>query len=102
MVPARGRRRCNERRSGCNERCAMPCSVGYSACVLRRLAIPLVACGLLGLLDTAHYSYYLHDSGKGIDVVHALLRESPAWIAWALAVPFVLRWGERFRLEWPP
>ncbi|HEX5061406.1 MAG TPA: histidine kinase, partial [Kofleriaceae bacterium] len=70
--------------------------------MLRRLAIPLVACGLLGLLDTAHYGYYLHDSGQGIDVVHAFLRESPAWFVWALAVPAVLWWGERFRLEWPP
>src|SRR5262249_48694668 len=54
------------------------------------------------LLDAAHYGYYLHDSGQGVDIVHAFLREFPAWLVWALAVPAVLWWGERFRLDWPP
>lgn len=68
----------------------------------RRLAIPLVACTLLGLLDTCHFAYYLYDSDAPIDIGRVLLRECPPWILWGLAVPAVIRWGERFRLEWPP
>jgi two-component system LytT family sensor kinase len=70
--------------------------------VVRRLAIPLVACALLGLLDAAHFSYYLYDSGQPIALSRALLRECPPWIVWALGVPLVIHWGERFRLDWPP
>jgi hypothetical protein len=70
--------------------------------VFRRLAIPLVACALLGLLDSVHFGYYLYDSGLPIDPGRVLLRECPAWIVWALGVPAVTWWGQRFRLDWPP
>src|SRR5215468_11227243 len=75
---------------------------GYTRGVSRRLAIPLVACALLGLLDTLHFTYYLYDSNLPIRLGRVLLRECPAWIVWGLAVPVVTRWGEQFRPEWPP
>ena len=68
----------------------------------RRFAIPFVACVLLGLLDTVHFAYYLYDSQQPVELGRALLRECPPWIVWGLAVPGVVRWGERFRLDWPP
>jgi hypothetical protein len=80
----------------------MPRAARYSDRVARRFAIAFVACGLLGVLDTAHYAYYLYDSGQAIDLVHAGSRELPTWLVWALAVPVVGWAGERFRLEWPP
>lgn len=70
--------------------------------MLRRLAIPLVACTLLGLLDAFHFGYYLHDNGLPIVPGRVLLRECTPWIVWALGVPVVVDWGQRFRLDWPP
>src|ERR1044071_9868866 len=78
------------------------CCAGYSAGVVRRLAIPLVACALLGLLDAFHFGYYLHDNELPIVPGRVLLRECTPWIVWALGVPLVVDWGQRFRLEWPP
>jgi two-component system, LytTR family, sensor kinase len=80
----------------------MPRCAGYTGGVVRRLAIPLVACTLLGLLDAFHFGYYLYDNGLPIVPGRVLLRECPSWIAWALGVPIVIRWGQRFRLDWPP
>jgi hypothetical protein len=80
----------------------MPDRAGYTRRVFRRLAIPLVGCALLGLLDAVHFGYYLYDSGQPIVVARVLLRELPAWLAWALCVPAVAWWGERFRVDWPP
>src|SRR5262245_11041628 len=80
----------------------MPRCAGYTRGVFRRLAIPLVGCALLGLLDAAHYAYYLYDNDTPILFGRVLLREWPPWIVWALCVPAATRWGERFRLEWPP
>jgi hypothetical protein len=75
---------------------------GYTDRVLRRLALPLVACAVLGLLDTFHFAYYLYENDMPISVGRVLLRECPPWIVWALCVPAVAWWGERFRLDWPP
>jgi two-component system, LytTR family, sensor kinase len=80
----------------------MPRRAGYTRGVFRRLAVPLVACALLGLLDSVHFGYYLYDSDLPIAPGRVLLRECPAWIVWALAVPLVTWWGQRFRLDWPP
>ena len=80
----------------------MPRCTGYTHRVFRRLALPLVGCALLGLLDSVHFGYYLYDSGMPIAVGRVLLRECPPWIVWALCVPVVTRWGQRFRLDWPP
>src|SRR5262249_20941316 len=74
----------------------------YTCRVLRRLAIPLVGCALLGLLDAVHYGYYSYDHGEPIAAVRLLIRHCPPWIAWALCVPAVTWWGQRFRLDWPP
>ena len=79
--------------------CSLP---DYTRGVLRRLAIPLVACTLLGLLDAFHFGYYLYDNGLPIVAGRVLLRECTPWLVWALAIPVVIRWGQRFRLDWPP
>jgi two-component system, LytTR family, sensor kinase len=79
----------------------MPQCASYTRGVVRRLAIPLVACTLLGLLDAFHCGYDLLN--KGIPIPGRIfVRECTPWIAWALAVPVVTGWGQRFRLEWPP
>jgi hypothetical protein len=70
--------------------------------VFRRLAIPLVGCAVLGLLDSVHFGYYLYDNGLPIVPGRVLARECSPWIVWALCVPIITRWGERFRLDWPP
>jgi hypothetical protein len=70
--------------------------------VQRRLTIALVGFTLLGLLETADYALLLHVTGKPVTLVHVVLRECPPWIVWALCVPAVMAWGERFRLDWPP
>jgi len=80
----------------------MPWCTGYTCGVLRRLAIPLVACALLGLLDTIHLAYSMYDNHQPIELGRAVLREYPPWIVWGLAVPAVTRWAEHFRLDWPP
>jgi hypothetical protein len=80
----------------------MPRRARYTHQVLRRLAIPLVGCALLGLLDAIHFGYYLHDSGQHVDVGRAVLREVPPWIVWAFCVPLVIAWQQRFPLIWPP
>lgn len=58
--------------------------------------------GLVGLLNVLHNGYYHHVSGTPLLLGRVALREVPSWIAWALLVPAVVRWGERFRLDWPP
>jgi two-component system LytT family sensor kinase len=80
----------------------MPTCAGYTRGVVRRLAIPLVGCAILGLLDAFHFGYYLYDNGQPIVLARVLVRECPAWILWGLCVPVVASWGERFRLDWPP
>ena len=80
----------------------MPRRAGCTCGVFRRLAIPLVGCTLVGVLDAIHFGYYLYDSGQRIALDRVLLRECPPWFLWALGVPLVTWWGEQFRLDWPP
>jgi len=68
----------------------------------KTLLIALAGFGIVGLLEAAHYGFWLHLKGKPAPVGWVLLHEVPPWILWGLCVPAVTALGERFRLEWPP
>jgi hypothetical protein len=74
---------------------------GYTGSVHRRLVIALVGFSLLSLIEAAEYGFWLHVNDKPISIGYVLLRNCPVWIAWALCVPAVTWWGDRFRLDWP-
>jgi Histidine kinase/Histidine kinase-, DNA gyrase B-, and HSP90-like ATPase len=82
---------------------AQPATFGwYSRPVSRRITVALAVCTIIGLLHSAEYAFWLRATGKPVSLAQVLLRECPSWIVWALCVPAVITWGERFRLEWPP
>jgi len=67
-----------------------------------RLAFALAGFALLGLLQCAHLGFYLHSIGRPFTFTYVLIHECTPLLLWALCVPLVTRWGERFPLEWPP
>jgi hypothetical protein len=69
---------------------------------VRTLGIALAGFTVVGLLEAAHYGFWLHLNGKPLSLGLLLLHEVPPWILWGLCVPLVTRLGERFRLDWPP
>jgi len=70
--------------------------------VHRRLAFALAGFTLLGLLQAAHLGLYLHSLGRPFTLAYLFLREGMPMLMFALCVPAVTSWGERFPLEWPP
>jgi two-component system, LytTR family, sensor kinase len=69
---------------------------------VRRLAFALAGFSLLGILQSAHLAFYWHSLGRRFTLAEVLLREGLPMLVFALCVPAVARWGERFPLEWPP
>jgi len=70
--------------------------------VRRRLVFALAGFTLLGLLQAAHLGFYWHSLGRRFTLADVLLREAVPMLVFALCVPAVTRWAERFPLEWPP
>jgi two-component system, LytTR family, sensor kinase len=102
-------RRCGARagdaasgRAGATSGASWRASLAILLRVKSRLTIALVGFTLLGLFETADYALLLHVTGKPVTLAHVVLRECPPWIVWALCVPAVMAWGERFELAWPP
>jgi two-component system, LytTR family, sensor kinase len=70
--------------------------------VRRRYLVALVCCSVVALLQAAETYYYGQVSGRAFSLIDTILSQTPVWIVWAAVAPSVSRWGERFRLEWPP
>jgi len=68
----------------------------------RCLVFALAGFTLLGLLHAAHLGFYWHSLGRRFTLADVFLREVAPMVIFALCVPAVTRWGERFPLEWPP
>src|SRR5207248_1316410 len=68
----------------------------------RCLVFALAGFTLLGLLHAAHLGFYWHSLGRRFTIADVFLREVAPLVIFALCVPAVTRWGERFPLEWPP
>src|SRR5947208_9895329 len=68
----------------------------------RCLVFALAGFTLLGLLHAAHLGFYWHSLGRRFTLADVFLREVAPMVIFALCVPAVTRWGERFPLDWPP
>ena len=68
----------------------------------RRLAFALAGFTVLGLLESAHLGFYWHSLGRPFTLGELFLRQGAHLLIFALCVPAVTGWGERFPLEWPP
>jgi len=67
-----------------------------------RLAFALAGFTLLGLLESAHLAFYWHSLGRTFTLGEVFLRQGAPLSIFALCVPALTRWAERFPLEWPP
>ncbi len=68
----------------------------------QRYVVAVLCCSVLALLTAAKTYFYGQVSGLHFSVIDVLLSQTPVWIVWAAAAPTFARWGEHFRLEWPP
>ncbi|RKH72514.1 sensor histidine kinase [Corallococcus aberystwythensis] len=72
--------------------------------LLRRLPVLMLVYAVPGLVTALHTWVYAQAQAPGYPLSRALLVQVPQWQYWALATPFVLALGGRFRLErgvWP-
>jgi hypothetical protein len=65
------------------------------------LAFALAGFTLLGLLESAHLAFYWHSLGRPFTFAEVYLRQGAHLSIFALCVPAMTRWAERFPLEWP-
>jgi two-component system, LytTR family, sensor kinase len=70
--------------------------------VRQRYVVAALCCSVLALITTAKTYFYVQVSGLGLSLVDVLLSQTPVWIVWAAVAPTFARWGQRFRLAWPP
>lgn len=67
-----------------------------------RLAFAFAGFTLLGLLESAHLAFYWQSLGRPFTFAEVFLRQGAHLSIFALCVPAMTRWAERFPLEWPP
>jgi two-component system LytT family sensor kinase len=70
--------------------------------VPNRYLVALALCSLLGLLNATETWFWGQISGHPFAFVLAIASAAPVWLLWSLVAPTCARWGQRFRLEWPP
>ncbi|NPD22563.1 sensor histidine kinase [Corallococcus exiguus] len=72
--------------------------------LLRRVPLLMLVCAVPGVVTALHTWVYAQAREPGYPLSRALMVQVPQWQYWALATPFILALGQRFRLErgvWP-
>lgn len=70
--------------------------------VPNRFRVALLLCAIVALLNAAETYFWGQVSGHPFGFLRALGAQVPVWLLWAALAPACARWGQRFRLEWPP